>query len=135
MVQGLLPVNAAAQPADALPNGGSASPPSASTPPPSLPPTTGTLLPNPSFISSSAVVYSMDCGVAVRGVPSAPKSSSASPVTVDGNVFYESYDVSTVDIQTSGNTITNNLALGTIKEMASVSSQNLQVRREWCGNV
>ena len=44
-----------------------------------------------------------------------------------GNVFYESYDISTVDIQTHGNTIRNNLALGTIKEMVGKSGQDLQM--------
>ena len=45
-----------------------------------------------------------------------------------GNVIYESYNTHTLDIQTPQNTIQGNLALGTIKEMADVSRQNLLVR-------
>ncbi len=41
--------------------------------------------------------------------------------------MYESYDVSTVDIQTGGNSILRNLALGTFKEMVGISGQNLEM--------
>ena len=88
----------------------------------------------------------------VRGDSLEPTASS--PVTIDGNVFYESYDVNTVDIQvgvficklchvdvsicfliltrphmqTHSNLIRNNLALGTYREMANVSRQSFNVR-------
>lgn len=41
--------------------------------------------------------------------------------------MYESYDSATVSIATTGNFVRNNLALGTIKEMINVSSQNLDI--------
>ena len=62
-LQRLLPINPTAQPLDALPNGGGSQGSGVVSPPPAAaPPST---VANPSFIRSSAVVYSMDSGVAV----------------------------------------------------------------------
>ncbi|GAX81123.1 hypothetical protein CEUSTIGMA_g8557.t1 [Chlamydomonas eustigma] len=121
--QNLTKVDPTAQPMDALPNGGGATLTNVTGAPSNTANMLGTdtLISNPSIVADSSFIYNMDSGAGVTGV------SATSSVTLTGNVFYESYDVHTVDIETDGNIISNNLALGTIKEMANVSAQNLQV--------
>lgn len=43
-----------------------------------------------------------------------------SGVTVSGSVLFRSYDTDTVKVVTSGNTLTNNMALGTFKASATL---------------
>jgi hypothetical protein len=77
-------------------------------------------LPNPSSLLHAAVTNNMDAGVHV--VSSAARaSSSPAGVAISGNVVYKSFDRHTVLVDGTGNTITNNLALGTIKDMSGKS--------------
>ena len=51
--------------------------------------------PNPSILRDSSVMYAQHNGVRVDG------AGTVSPVTISGNVMYESYDVSTVDVSST----------------------------------
>lgn len=62
------------------------------------------------MLANSSVLWSMDSAVAMLG-----EVRTSAGVLLASNVIYESYDVPTVDVQTTGNTIRGNLALGTIK--------------------
>lgn len=78
-VQGLQNVNSLAQPLDALPNGGG---PTNATDNATANNATGSsavvLVPNPSYLVGSSVIYSMDSGVGVTG------DATSAPVTIDG---------------------------------------------------
>ncbi|KXZ47885.1 hypothetical protein GPECTOR_32g498 [Gonium pectorale] len=65
-------------------------------------------VPNPSFLIDSVVYRSMD-------------------FSITGNVMYFSYDKDTVIISTPGNTIQNNLALGTLKNMDGNSGFDIRL--------
>ncbi|KAG1667228.1 hypothetical protein FOA52_009793 [Chlamydomonas sp. UWO 241] len=80
--------------------------------------TAAVLRANPSFVSDSALPFNMESAVTIKG---------SSKVTVSGNVMWESYDYAAVLVESTGNTITNNLAGGTFKEMHAVSAQNLDI--------
>ncbi len=73
-----------------------------------------TTIPNPSFVDSSAITFSMDGGLEVV-------AAAGNPVTVTNNVLYISFDRTTVSVKGAAsvaNRITGNLALGTIKDMS-----------------
>lgn len=63
---------------------------------------------NPSWAHSIVSFDNQDAGVEVD-------SAQGNPITVQGSVFYKSYDRSTVIVNGTGNVIQDNLALGTIK--------------------
>ncbi|GFR40478.1 hypothetical protein Agub_g1045 [Astrephomene gubernaculifera] len=77
------------------------------------------LVSNPSFLRSSALVWGLYTNVRVGGVP-----KTADPVEVSGNVMFEAYDMHSVDVDTTNNTIRGNLVLGTIKEMGGKSTSD-----------
>jgi hypothetical protein len=72
-----------------------------------------------------AFINNANTAVLTRSTTSS--SSASSPITLRGNVFYYSYDKSTIDIRTTGNIIANNLATGMMKEMRGKSAQDLQM--------
>ena len=67
---------------------------------------TGTAASTGSFVRSSAIVNSMDGGILVQ---------AASGVVLDSNVLIHSRNRDTVRLTSSGNTVSNNLAFGTVK--------------------
>ncbi len=105
-------------PLDALPGGGDPAQAAANSSNASLP----VLLPNPSALLDCALVWNMDGGVAVLGA-----SDSLNPTTLQGNVFFESIDSHTVLVDTPGNLVRGNLALGTVKNMAGRAATDRDV--------
>ena len=76
---------------------------------------------NPSMVANCSFVFNADVAVQTIG------GVSSSPVRISDNVFYFSYDKSTISIGNNGNTISNNLAVGMFKEMRSKSAQDQQL--------
>ncbi|KXZ47882.1 hypothetical protein GPECTOR_32g495 [Gonium pectorale] len=72
-------------------------------------------VPNPSFLVDSVIYRSMDAALDLRG------NAGSSPVNITNNVIYFSRNMDTVIINTRGNTMQNNLALGTVKPSGASS--------------
>ncbi|KAG2496270.1 hypothetical protein HYH03_005503 [Edaphochlamys debaryana] len=77
---------------------------------------------NPSVLRSSALVWGMNSNVRIGGTAGVNDG-----VAVVENVMYEAYDISSIDVDTSGNVIRGNLALGTIKDMTGKSGFDLSM--------
>jgi hypothetical protein len=67
-----------------------------------------------SFLRSSVILRAHDA--ALRTLPGTASVGAASGVVVRGNVFFESYDTSTVVVDGHHAVLEGNLALGTIKD-------------------
>ncbi|KIZ06824.1 hypothetical protein MNEG_1125 [Monoraphidium neglectum] len=83
-----------------------------------------------SYLSGVATFRGQDASLrllAASGSARPPPLESAASVLVEGSVFHESYDVSTVVIAGPNNVLLNNLAMGTSKDMAGKSSFDQQL--------
>jgi hypothetical protein len=69
-----------------------------------------------SYLRSSVVLRAHDA--ALRTLPGAASIEAVSGLLVQGNVFFESYDTSTVVVGGHHAVLEGNLALGTIKDMS-----------------
>lgn len=83
---------------------------------------------NPSYLKNSAIVRGMDLGLWISSdsnpyldTQGPAPADSFSPVTIQDNVFLESFDVDTVRVDTPKNRVIDNLAMGTQKEMKGKS--------------
>jgi hypothetical protein len=72
-----------------------------------------------SYLTSSVILRAHDA--ALRTLPGSASVEAASGVLVRGNVFFESYDTSTVVVGGHHAVLEGNLALGTIKDMTGAS--------------